>query len=156
MKLLKGLVFLGCAVFGTYAVAAEEDYLFKLNFQELYWFDGQSSRSVGSYEAPTKVMIQGARTTEWIDFGSDIFIHTVCSRKANPSFPEKFSMNVGATTAFSLRDDLFTRVRSAKMFVKVESLDPATGEIKISAACDWQYTGGGGGSLEISGIAIKK
>ena len=53
------------------------------------------------------------------------------------------------TTTYELPDDLFTRVRGANLFVRLESYDFSTGEFQALAVCSWVYTGGGSGSYEV-------
>lgn len=156
MKIFKVLTLWSIAICGIEAMSAplQHSYNFKLNYDEVYWFDGQSRHSTWSGDRSTFVEIKDDGA--WADFDSNVFVHSICSKVANKSFPKNFSMVVGGTTSFSLNDDPFSRVRSTKMFVKVVSFNQTTGDLAITAACNWQYAGGGGGSLGISGIAIRE
>ncbi|WP_413290685.1 hypothetical protein [Bdellovibrio sp. HCB337] len=140
--------------FGSQASAVEQNYAFDLTYDEQYWFDGNHHNA--KWSTPVESVVSIEQDWKWIELDSRIFVHSVCSLNSGGGFPQKMEMVPGATFSFKLNDDSFSRVRNREMFVRVESYDKTTGKMNIVAACSWYYTGGGGGSLSITGTATPK
>jgi hypothetical protein len=78
---------------------------------------------------------------------SPVFLNRgICSR-TSPGVPSE--MKFFGTTSYQIPDDLFTRVRGASLFTRLEEYNSSTGEFRAVVSCSWLYSGGGSGSFDV-------
>lgn len=142
------------SAFGAVQTAIGESqvlYRLEVSYVEIYSLANGASGFFRGADVYTDVVFQVAQ-----NHGSDVIeltspdyrflARSMCSKKhaGMPTVLRYFG-----TTTYELPDDLFTRVRGANLFVRLESYDFSTGEFQALAVCSWVYTGGGSGSYEV-------